>query len=70
MLIVYPADDAPMGWLDKEDTQTRIANKISEYIGKQTDVEFQKVGSRSEIRSVYPDILKMAGINTTIVEED
>lgn len=70
LLIVYPADDAPMGWLDKEDTQTRIANKISEYIGKQTDVEFQKVGSRSEIRSVYPDILKMAGINTTIVEED
>ena len=45
-------------------------NIISSSIEKEIDVDIQKAGNRDEIKAIYPDILKMSGINTTIVEED
>ncbi|MCR5798766.1 MAG: DNA polymerase III subunit gamma/tau [Lachnospiraceae bacterium] len=70
LLLVYPANDAPMGIFDKEVTQEHVKRIISDHIGKEIEVEFQKTGNSDEMKSVYPDILKMAGINTTIIEED
>ena len=70
LLIAYPGDDAPMKWLDKQETQEYVKQKISEYMKKEIEVEFQKTGSSLEMKNTIPDILKMPGINTTIIEED
>lgn len=70
LLILTPADEPACDRLLKEDVKESVKNVISSVIEKEIDIEVQKAGSRDEIRSVYPDILKMAGINTTIVEED
>ncbi len=70
LLILTPADEPACDRLLKEDVREGIKNTISAAIEKEIDIEVQKAGNRDEIRSVYPDILKMAGINATIVEED
>ena len=70
LLIAYPNDEAPMKWLDKPESQAYVKKVISEYVKKETDVEFQRMSSVSEIRNTIPDILSMPGINITVLEED
>lgn len=70
LLIVAPADEPVCDRLFGENVKENIKATISNVIGKDIDIEIQKAASREEIRTVYPDILKMAGINATIVEED
>ena len=70
LLILLPADEPACDRLLDERVRDNIKNVISEVIDKQIEIEVQKAGNRDEIDSIYPDILKMAGINTNIVEED
>lgn len=70
LLIAYPGDETYMKWLDKEESQKYVKKTISDYIQKDIEVEFQKTGSSLEMRNTIPDILKMPGINTTIIEEE
>ena len=70
LLIVTPADEPGCDRLLEETVKENIKNVISSSIEKELDIEVQKAGTRDEIRSVYPDILKMSGINAIIVEED
>ena len=70
LMIAYPGDEAPMKWLDKEENQKYVKKVISDYIEKDIEVEFQRTGSSLEMRNTIPDILKMPGINTTIIEEE
>ena len=70
LLILVPSDEPACDRLLGDDVKEHIRSVISGVIGKQIDIEVQRAGNRDEIRSVYPDILKMAGINATIIEED
>lgn len=70
LLIAYPGDEAPMKWLDKEENQKYVKKVISDYVEKDIEVEFQRTGSSLEMKNTIPDILKMPGINTTIIEEE
>lgn len=70
LLILTPADEPACDRLLEENVRENIKNVISSSIEKEIDVEIQKAGTRDEIRSVYPDILKMSGINAIIVEEE
>ena len=70
LLILIPADEPACDRLLDDDVKDNIRSVIGSVIEKEIDIEIQKAGNRDEIDSVYPDILKMAGINTMIVEED
>ena len=70
LLILIPSDEPACDRLLGEQVKENISRIISETIDKQIEIEVQKAGNRDEIDSIYPDILKMAGINTNIIEED
>ena len=70
LLILTPADEPACDRLLEENVKANIKNIISSSIEKEIEVDIQKAGNRDEIKAIYPDILKMSGINTTIVEED
>lgn len=70
LLILTPADEPACDRLLRDEVKESVKNVISSVIEKEIEIEVQKAGNRDEIKSLYPDILKMAGINTTIVEEE
>lgn len=71
LMIVYPNDETPMRMLDKDDFQKTVKDIISDYLEKDIDVEFQRAGSETEIKSTYPDLRKIFGdTNIPIIEED
>ena len=70
LLIVTPQNTVKCEYLFKEGVKEEIENVISQQIGSQISIELQRMTGDAPINSVYPDILTMAGINTTIVEEE
>lgn len=70
LLILIPNDEPACDRFLADDVKEYIRSVISGVIDKQIELEIQKAGNRDEINSIYPDILKMAGINANIIEED
>lgn len=70
LLILIPCDEPACDRLLNDQVKENIKRIISDSIDKEIEIEVQKAGNKAEIDSIYPDILKMAGINTNIIEED
>lgn len=70
LLLVTPSNTVKCEYLYKEGVKEEIEKVISQQIGKEVSIELQRMTGEAPITSVYPDILTMAGINTTIVEEE
>ena len=70
LLILIPSDEPACDRLLNDQVKENIKKVISDSIDKEIEIEVQKAGDKAEIDSIYPDILKMAGINTNIIEED
>lgn len=70
LMLVCGADDVICDMLFSEGAQEYIEKVIGEVVHKQVTVEIQKAPSSAPVDSMYPDIMQIAGINTSIVEED